>query len=63
MVRFTDDVLIAWEEIVNQSRAWSGFKSCASKASNLKLVCEDLGEEVLFLDLEIWIDINHNKFV
>ena len=34
-----------------------------NKASNLNWFCEDLGEEVLVLGLEIWIDRKEMKLI
>ena len=61
MIRFADDMLIVWEKVSEQLDDWKDFKSCVSQVSHLNWACEDLGEEAVFLDLEIWIDQQNNK--
>ena len=53
LVRFIHDVFIIWKKIKTQPDDWKGFKRCLNQASNLNWVCEDLGEKVMILDLEI----------
>ena len=52
-----------WEKVQNQPNDWKDFKLCTSKESYLNCVCEDLGEEVVFIDTEIWIDREGRKFM
>ena len=63
MVRVVDDMFIVWERANNQFSDWKDFKLCVNQESHLKWFCEDLGEEVVFLELGIWIDRQNRKFV
>ena len=63
LVRFIDDMFIIWREIKTQPRNWKDFQICLNKASNLNWGCEDLGDKVVFLDLEIWIDRKEQRFM
>ena len=63
IVRFIDDMLIVWEIAHNKARDWKEFKLYVSIASRLKWGLEDLREEIVFLDLDIWIDRQHSKFM
>ena len=63
LVRFIDVMLIIWKRIKTQPNDWNGFKRCLNQASNLNWVCESLGERMVFLDLEIWIDRRENIFM
>ena len=63
MVIFTDYMFIVWERVHNQANYWKEFKLCVNKASHLKWKYEDLGEEVVFLYLEIWIDRQNSQFM
>ena len=63
LVRFIDDMFIIWREIKTQPGKWKDFQICLNKASNLNWGCEDLGDKVVFLDLEIWIDRKEQRFM
>ena len=63
MVRFVDDILIFWEKAKDQPDDWKYFKLYLNQASHLSWDCEELGEEVVILDLEILIDRQGNKFM
>ena len=63
MFRFTDDMLIFWEKSKDQPDDWNYFKLCLNRASNLSRECEELGEEVVILDLKFWIYRQGNKFM
>ena len=63
LVRFTDDMFIIWKKIKNQPNGWKGFKRCPNQPSNLNYFFEDLGEKVVFVDLEIWIDRKEHTFM
>ena len=63
LVRFIDDMFIIWRKIKMLPYNWRDFKTCLNKASNLNWVCEDLGDRVIFLDLEIWIDRKEQRFM
>ena len=63
LVRFACYIFIIWINVNRQPDDWKGFKGCLNQASNLNWVCEELGERVVFLDLEIWIDRKEKMFV
>ena len=56
LARFIDDIFIIWKKDIQQPSNWRDFKLCFNQASNLDWICEDLGEQVVFIDLETWTD-------
>ena len=51
IVRFIVGMLMVWETVHNEPNYWRNFKLFVIQALHLNLVCEDLGEVVVFLDL------------
>ena len=60
--RQIDDIFIIWVPTSPNNVEWTSFKQDLNTCSSLSWETEELGRQTHFLDLEIWINKNTQKF-